>query len=169
MQYVDETVLDSNLTSVANSIRGKTRTVGQLLFPTGFVIALDGLIHKNEHMQPLLNGVSYKSSTRFDGSPTQAIYTSAFDGNTILNNLAGVSVADYVFSSGIDDFKVYRIDSVSKEIVRLTSSTYVPAEDGYVYLVSNKLTHNANATAVYLTTTTADFYNALLLMFGGTV
>ena len=42
-KIVDGVQLDANLTSIANAIRGKSGTSAQILFPDGFVTAINEL------------------------------------------------------------------------------------------------------------------------------
>jgi hypothetical protein len=167
MQYVDETVLDSNLTSVANSIRGRTGNSTQLVFPTDFVTSIDDLLVKSEHMQPLLNAVSYTETVKLDSVLTQEGYTALWNAQSIGNMIVRASVADYKSKANLS--KVYRIDPTTKTVVEITDSSFQPLDNDYRYIVSDKKSIAYEATAIYFTQVIDDFYNALLLMFGGTV
>lgn len=106
MQLVNETTLNSGLTSIANAIRTKGGTVAQLSFPTGFVNAVNAISGGggvDVNIVPLLTGivktVNYLNSydwTQVDPeditSPPNVYMIAAANINTIAiaNNRLGI-------------------------------------------------------------------------------
>lgn len=71
IEYVDSTQLDSDLTSVANAIRTKGGTSGQLAFPAGFVSAVEAIPTGGGDEQGLLDlMVNYTDSSNRTWSGT---------------------------------------------------------------------------------------------------
>lgn len=75
-KLVDSNQLDANLTSVANAIRAKGGTSDSLVFPAGFIDAIDAI--------PTGGGGDYVASDWFDmAKPTGAV---SFSGNSFNNS-----------------------------------------------------------------------------------
>lgn len=119
-KLVDSAALDANLTSVANAIRAKGGTSGQMAFPTGFVAAVEAIPKKetvewhqdSEAVRSYLaavdySGVDYTQTQIGSYAPTPAAPATntkpigkTVDGTTYYNNVpsantpfAGTSVA----------------------------------------------------------------------------
>lgn len=57
-RLVDGTQLNTDLTTVANAIRAKTGTSGQLTFPSGFVSAIGGISVNQNHTETVTGTVA---------------------------------------------------------------------------------------------------------------
>lgn len=126
MNYI---VSDTDLTSIANSIRGKTGGTGQLQFPSGFTSDIDGLISLND--LKLVNITTRASDTGYSVSATLN------EGETrILGNVSvSVPITALKLQSGAFDSRLY-----SFETPTVTGLTVTVSDGGaYEYFVSHHL------------------------------
>lgn len=163
-KVIDSSALDANLTSVANAIRSKAGTSGNLAFPTGFVDAISaisaGAVTTEIHDITISSDLTGKSEYRptiFNGSELAKKYY-ANDGFFILLFPANGTVTAGAYNIG-------GIAHMNKPFLVVGSGKYYA-----VALMYNSAgSAVANATSVYKISTAQPYNQGLMANSSGNI
>ena len=149
---VDSTYLNNGLTSICNSVRGKTGGSAQLAFPTGIVTAIDGLIANSIHFATLLYAVNCKGDS-VTTSATQAHLEQAYTNKIILHSNDAITVGNLKANTSITD--VYFINSTGDITIPEDSDNFAPNN---LWMIANG---SSNPTVCYAAYDVDAYYKAM--------
>lgn len=145
------------LTSVADAIRAKTGGNSPLVYPTGFVNAINGLSHnwlgEDAELIDTVHQETVKlSDTTFNASSVSTSNTTIYNGTT-LNQIYLPATYDYIIkSNGIIDYQYDNDDDLNGKIIEGYTCSLI-----YVYKKPNTPTNYNNNSFTYASV--IGFYN----------